>query len=355
VRILRSLFTLALIAAASPAYAEETVARSLFKEARQLAAKGDYAAACPKFEQSLKLEQGLGTQFNLADCWEHQGRLASARALFLEAADAATAAGQTDREQVLRQRAEALNLRVSKLLVETRPTSAKLTVLRDDQELPAETWGKPQPIDAGSYTIVAKAKGRRTWRKTVEVTDGGSVVSVMVPDLMASKDEASPAAAAPAAEPRPKPAAPKSAEASPPPAASKSAPVSFTPAAPTSDRSPQLSYTVLGLGGVGIGALTFSAVMAFRYSSANGDAESICPTSRDCSSREIADHDRLVKRASTARSLAFVGAGVGVASLGGAAAVYLLQQRRGSSQASLSAAPVVGADGSLGAGLSGSF
>src|SRR5690349_20750961 len=79
-------------------------ARQAFMEGRKLAQAGDYAAACPKFEESLRLEVGVGPQFNLADCWEHIGRTASARALFLGAAASAKAVGQADREQVLRER-----------------------------------------------------------------------------------------------------------------------------------------------------------------------------------------------------------------------------------------------------------
>src|SRR5688572_18113756 len=49
---------------------EESEARKLFKEGRSLAAEGRHAEACPKFEQSLQLEAGVGTRFNLADCYE---------------------------------------------------------------------------------------------------------------------------------------------------------------------------------------------------------------------------------------------------------------------------------------------
>jgi len=55
--------TLAILTLALPAHADEPVspARALFNDARALAAKGDYAAACPKFEQSLALELGFSS------------------------------------------------------------------------------------------------------------------------------------------------------------------------------------------------------------------------------------------------------------------------------------------------------
>src|SRR5262245_59523757 len=69
-------------------------ARTLFLEARELVKSGDFAKACPKFEASLKLKAGVGTKFNLADCWEKIGRTASARELFLRVAEAAREAKQ---------------------------------------------------------------------------------------------------------------------------------------------------------------------------------------------------------------------------------------------------------------------
>src|SRR5215831_11151206 len=83
---------------------DEAAARVLFGEGRRLAGTGDYAGACPKFEESFRLDPGIGTGFNLADCWEHLGRTASAWGRFLGVAAAAKAAGQTEREQVARAR-----------------------------------------------------------------------------------------------------------------------------------------------------------------------------------------------------------------------------------------------------------
>lgn len=341
-----SLVILALLQSPLSAFAEEpeAPAKVLFKEARALAAKGDYAAACPKFEQSLALEVGLGTQFNLADCWEHIGRNASAQALFLGAAASAKAAGQAEREQVLRDRAEALDPRLSKLVIEVPSMDAKPTVKRNDLPIDQESWGKAVAVDPGEYTILVKAPGYKFWRKKLEVTAEAAVITVKVPVLekLTPKEKA--------AEPALAVQAPAKAEAAP----------ATAPTAPASDRdrdrAPGLNYSVVGLGAVGVGALTFASVMAYRYKSANDDAEGICPTSHDCTERDIADHDLLVNRASSARSWAFVGLGAGVASLGGAAALYIMQQpRRRSSASAWQATPVVSETGLVGASVSGSF
>src|SRR4029078_12277038 len=98
-----------LIASSTPARADRATdaatAQSLYDEGRQLMEQGKHADACPKLEASQKLDPGPGTQFHLADCYEHIGRTASAWALFLEVAGAAKAHGKTEQEQIARDRA----------------------------------------------------------------------------------------------------------------------------------------------------------------------------------------------------------------------------------------------------------
>src|SRR5260221_11014313 len=71
---------------------DPVAARTLFDEGRKLLADGKYDAACPKLEESQRLDPGTGTLFNLADCWEQIGRTASAWARFLEGARPAPSA-----------------------------------------------------------------------------------------------------------------------------------------------------------------------------------------------------------------------------------------------------------------------
>ncbi|MDI1428819.1 tetratricopeptide repeat protein [Polyangium sorediatum] len=74
---------------ARPAAADKTDddalrAEELFKEARAAIDRNDYAAACPKFEESLALVRRAGTLFNLAQCEEHEGRLVTAMRYYKE-------------------------------------------------------------------------------------------------------------------------------------------------------------------------------------------------------------------------------------------------------------------------------
>src|SRR5262249_43347029 len=68
---------------ASPAWAD-TAAEKAFEEGRDLFRAGKYADACVRFEQSEQLDPQMGTLFNLAQCDEKIGKLASAIVAYRE-------------------------------------------------------------------------------------------------------------------------------------------------------------------------------------------------------------------------------------------------------------------------------
>src|SRR5277367_3532955 len=57
---------------------QAATAEALFRQARDLAGKGNYAAACPKFAASQRLDPGYGTLYNLGECLALEGKTASA-------------------------------------------------------------------------------------------------------------------------------------------------------------------------------------------------------------------------------------------------------------------------------------
>ena len=99
------------------AQSDSAAARALFAEGRQLMSAEKYTEACPKLEESLRLDPGMGTQFNLAHCWEKLGRSASAWAMFLDVAAAARAGNQPQREAAAKERAAALEPKLTRLRV----------------------------------------------------------------------------------------------------------------------------------------------------------------------------------------------------------------------------------------------
>jgi hypothetical protein len=277
---------------------DEAAAHALFADGRKLAAAGDYAAACVKFENSYRLLQGIGTNFNLADCEDHLGRTASAWARFLDVATATQAAGQPERERIARARAAALEPRLSRLVITVRATLPELVVRRDGLAVPPAQWGVAVPVDPGEHVVEASAPGRRAWSSTVVVLATATELPVDVPAL-----EAEPRA--PAAAPAPVASAVVSP--APPPAR-----------APSVLRS--IPRGALWVGAVGAAALATGAVFALAFRMNIDQAKAICPQNINCPQLDIDHHNQLNDAASRDRTWAFVSAGVGTASVVAAAA-----------------------------------
>jgi hypothetical protein len=319
-------------------------ARALFADARKLVQDGNYQQACGKFEESLRFNVGIGTQFNLADCWEHIGRTASARTLFLGAAASAHAAGQTEREQVAKARADALEPRLIRLVIDVRATDPQLVIRRNQVQVDREAWGTATPVDPGAYLVEASAPGKKPWSAHVTVPlNASEAVSVTVPPLENDATACDPKGAE----------TPRSAGTaqSPEHAAEQPAPLVDEPL----PRSARRTAYALSLAGLGIASLGIGTVLAIEYKSKNDDAKAICPSSVGCSASEIDDHAGFVSDAKTFRTWSFVGFGLGGAALVGAAVLYFAPSRSSESGAGLMATPFVTGDGSWGAMASGRF
>jgi hypothetical protein len=142
---------------------------------------------------------------------------------------------------------------------------------------------------------------------------------------------------------------------SPKPRASKKPLISPAPAAlPSTDRARGFNYQALALAGVGVAGATVGTIMGLKYQSNNDDAKAICPTSYNCTAEQISEHTRLVKDARKERVWMYVGAGVGVAGLAGAAFFWLVDKPRRAHSVSFRAVPAVG-QGEVGASVVGSF
>lgn len=215
---------------------DPAAAQTLFYDARQLMNAGKYAEACPKLEESMRLDEGLGTAFNLADCNEHIGKLASAWAGFLDVAAGSKSAGQADREKLARKRAAALEPRLPKLVVDVPSSLKDVTVKRDGIVVGAAAWGTPIPVDAGPHTITVSAPGKQ-WDTTSTAVEKQTVHVTVPADLPA----------APVAEAPP-----------PPPIVETTSTQVFVPPEPESRGGTQraLGWTLaaVGLAGIGVGA-----------------------------------------------------------------------------------------------------
>jgi hypothetical protein len=279
--------------ASDPAAAEQ-----LYDEAKRLIASGHYAEACPKLEQSQKLDAGIGTQFHLADCWQHLGRTASAWALFREVASEARASGQTGRARVAKDRGDALEPFLSKLSISPgiASTIPGLVIRRDGNEVPRESWGTPVPVDPGTHDVNATAPDKQTWEKSVDVQGQGKVVSVDVPVLadVAPPPPPPPVAVVPTpTQPLPPPPAVATTT---PPIGSARGNVGVTSAMPASEQpvlqnrgSAQRAagWVLVGAGLVGMGVGSYFGV---RWIQDRETANLHCPNGA-CDSVGIANND----------------------------------------------------------------
>jgi len=147
----------------------------------------DYATACPKLEEAVKLvPEGIGAKLTLAECYEGIGKLASAWSQYEIGKSLAERAGQKERAERAAARAEALRGRLATLTIEVPEAVQKIpgvTVARAGAALGREQWGMALPVDVGSYEITATAPGYKPWTRNVEVLKDGESASVRVDEI----------------------------------------------------------------------------------------------------------------------------------------------------------------------------
>lgn len=161
-------------------------AQALHEQAMKHMEQKDYAQACPKLEEVTRLvPEGLGAKLSLAECYEGQGRYASAFTMFRVVEGSAAAQGQRERSENAGKRAAAIASKVSKLTIEV-PANVKdlpgLEVKRAGKVIPRGSWGVAIPVDKGEYEVVATATGKKTWSaKVVIKLDGESAIQPVGP------------------------------------------------------------------------------------------------------------------------------------------------------------------------------
>jgi hypothetical protein len=139
--------------ATARAQGDIATADALWKAGRDLAARGDWAGACPKFQASFDLDEQLGTLLNLADCYNNLGKIATAWARWNTALEWAkrTNDSRLDFIQKEQQKTEANLPRVTVEVANPVPT---LTIKRGTTVVEPAMWGVPIPTDPGPVEIV---------------------------------------------------------------------------------------------------------------------------------------------------------------------------------------------------------
>jgi hypothetical protein len=323
------------LGATAHAQTDSAAARALFSDARTLMEAERYEEACPKFEESLRLDNGMGTQFNLAHCWEKLGRTASAWALFLDVAAAARAGNQPQREAAARERAKALEGKLTRLRIDVVDPAPGMKIERDGQDVGKAAWGTDVPIDPGQHVIVASAPGKKSWSNETQVPASARTLAVKVPAL-----EDVPVPTSPAQDAQ---------------STGMAAPVEADVSAPAGGGGSGQRVVGLVLGGVGLAGIATGTIFGLQSRSDNAKLEKLCLdgggntcASPEDEARYNSIHDDAVRE----RLYGFIGFGVGGAALVTGIVLYLTADDGTAS--AMNVVPLLTGDGG-GLGLSGRF
>jgi len=150
-------------------------ADSLFRDARALMKRGEFAQACPKLAESQRLDRAAGTAVNLSDCWAKLGRHADSLAALREALDLMTP-GDT-RIAPVKEQIAALDKRVPRLTIRRAPDApAGLELQLDEISLGAGSLGSALPVNPGEHVVVARAPGWSEKKYSVSLAESESRV-----------------------------------------------------------------------------------------------------------------------------------------------------------------------------------
>ena len=170
---MRSALAVALLAAASPALADNrSEADELFKKAKKLLGDKKYAEACPMFEKSDALDPGIGAKVNAAKCYEEWGMLARAHRLYT-AAEAMAIAANDKRISQIKELIAAVDAEVPRLTLKLPDgvDPAVIDIKLDGKPI-ADQIGKEQRVDPGPHEVTWVIDGQKK-SKMIPMERGG--------------------------------------------------------------------------------------------------------------------------------------------------------------------------------------
>src|SRR4051794_29684499 len=167
-------------AAGSDTSTKSAGAEALYEEARGLMKQGDFERACPKFKQSYDLDPGGGTLLNLAECYEKQGKFASAWSTFKEALVVAQRDGRSERVDYAKKHLAVVEPKLAKITIDvaTEANEPGLTVTLDGNPLGAAAWGVGMPVDPGTHQVAASAPNKIRFEKAVVIESGSTRLEI---------------------------------------------------------------------------------------------------------------------------------------------------------------------------------
>lgn len=291
---------IALLLVPTLAFADK--ADDLFKQGKKLMAEKKYAEACPKFEESFKIDAGLGTELNIARCYEEWGKLGKAYRTYTDALKRADDA-KDSRAAKIKELVAKLEPSVPRIVIHIPDGSdtAGLQVAIDG--VPVDDVSAPQLVDPGPKQVeYALGSGARK-KKTVPVERNGT--SDITLDLPKSKGDA---------------------------VAEKPVPTKREPP-PVTEEPPNVGHgqrvAGVAIAGVGVAAIGVSTYLALAARSKYNDAlHANCMDMKDaCNMQGLTDtHD-----ARSQGNVATIIGGVGIAAVATGIVIYVIAPKAAAS------------------------
>jgi hypothetical protein len=290
--------------------------------------KGALDTACPKLEESFRLDPVGGTALNLALCHEKQRKLATAYTDFKTALSLARRDGRADRAAAAEEHIHALEPEVPQLTIVVAGAVPGQEVIVDGAALREAGWGEPVALDPGQHEVAASAPGKKRWAVAMHIGERERK-TIQVPSLQTD------AAAQTGKPPEPD---------------EKSG------AAGEEESGGGRKTAGWIVGGAGLAALGVGTYYGIQAITKRNESDAHCPTDTTCDAQGV----ELNNEAQTAAWIANFGVGLGIAGI--AVGTYLLvtggapspdgseAKRRGGVSVSAHLAPTGG-----GLGLRGSF
>jgi len=270
-------------------------ADKLFQDGRTYLEKGEYTLACAAFEQSQAAEPAIGTQLNIALCYEKSGKLAAAYQAYM-AAERAARAAKDKRANVAQKRVAVLEAKVSRLRVVLPDDADPLAIyFLDNAETPVDKLTDQLVLDPGVHVIEVRIAGAKPRTQQVTLAPGTRhEIQLAVPPKRAT--DAAPAKAA-----------------APLPATVATVAPAAAPETVTRRSKPRL-FGGIALGAGGVGAIGVASAVALAARSDYKRAAADCPGGT-CTSTEAFDATRDAKARARAMTWVF-GGGVALAAAG---------------------------------------
>ncbi len=164
------------------AHAQSVSAEKLFDQGKALMKSHALDEACTKFEQSDKLDPGVGAELWLADCYERSGKLMAAYKQY-SATEKLAVSLQDHRDAVAHKRGSALLAKLSKIVV-TLPAAQSVDAIELRVDGAVATAGDTVVVDPGTHIVEASARDYEHWESKVVVGSDGATVGVVVEPLV---------------------------------------------------------------------------------------------------------------------------------------------------------------------------